>query len=150
MWGQYLTPTPIGWVSEYSLCRMSITRIRRCRTSIPDLIPFPSSTPTPLANFITQEIPTQSNVAVEVAPTAAGDTILYYAQSGDWLPAVASRFGVRVNEITSPKILPEQGFLIPARCSSSPIVWIRRSEYTSAMQIIPDSELVFSATAAGF
>jgi hypothetical protein len=37
--------------------------------------------------------------------------VLYYAQSGDWLPAVAIRFGVDVNEIVSPKVLPEKGLL---------------------------------------
>jgi hypothetical protein len=66
-------------------------------------------TPTFREAFVTQEAtPTAENAALtqENAPT-----LLYYTQSGDWLPAVAIRFGVDVNEIASPKILPEKGLL---------------------------------------
>jgi hypothetical protein len=57
--------------------------------------------PTPTATigevFVTQELasPTQATPA----PTESRPTLLYYAQSGDWLPAVAVRFGVDANEI---------------------------------------------------
>jgi len=57
---------------------------------------------------------------------------------------------VEVNEIASPKVLPEKGFLdsgtlliIPDRRDDS-------VQYTSPLQIIPDGEFVFSATAADF
>ena len=121
--------------------------------SVPDLTfetvtPFPTATATPLINFVTKDVASQP--AVEISPTTDGESILYYAQSGDWLPAVANRFGVSVSEITSPKILPSTGYLdvgtlliIPNRLDAS-------IQYTPAVQVIPDSEVVFSATSAGF
>ena len=61
--------------------------------------------------FVTQEVASLTdNTPV---PTVNTPTILYYAQSGDWLPAVAIRFGVDVNTIASPKVLPEKGLLDP-------------------------------------
>jgi murein DD-endopeptidase MepM/ murein hydrolase activator NlpD len=118
--------------------------------AVPTVTPLPSPTPTPLANFITKEIPTQSTVEVEVSPTVDGNSILYYAQIGDWLPAVASRFGVDVNEIASPKSLPQQGFLDAGTLLIIPDRLDRNIQYTPSLQLIPDSELVYSATSAGY
>lgn len=148
LWGQYLTPTPVGWVPDTPVMAANDPDTPRVETSIPTVTPFPTLTPTPLVNFITREIPTQ--LPAEIAPTLGGETILYYAQSGDWLPAVASRFGVDVNEITSPKILPEQGFIDPGTLLIIPDRLDKTIQYTPSLQLIPDSDLVFSATAAGF
>ena len=91
----------------------------------------PSATPTLPGPFVVEEtttftpVPTvtrESSPTLEVAsvvlestatPTAPtpNPTIMYYTESGDWLPAVAKRFGVEVSEITSPKVLPENGLL---------------------------------------
>lgn len=95
---------------------------------------------------------TQAVTSVIETPIVAVDSqsILYYSQNGDWLPAVAKRFGVDVSGITSPKILPETGFLdtgtlliIPKRQEDS-------VQFTQSLQFIPDSEFVFSATAVDF
>jgi murein DD-endopeptidase MepM/ murein hydrolase activator NlpD len=75
---------------------------------------------------------------------------LYYAQSGDWLPAVAIRFGVDVNAIASPKILPEKGLLDPGTLLIIPDTLDRSLPSTPAVQLIPDNELIFSATAIDF
>lgn len=147
MWGQYLTPTPVGWVPETPVPDVYFTNTPM---PFPTVTPFPTFTPTPLANFVTREIPTQSNIVIEAAPTAADNTILYYAQSGDWLPAVARRFEVGVTEIASPKILSEQGFLDAGTLLLIPDRLDKTIQYTPSLPLIPDSELVYSATAAGF
>lgn len=150
LWGQYLTPTPVGWAPETPVPDVYFTNTPAPEVPFPTVTPFPTFTPTPLANFVTREIPTQSNVLVEAAPTAADNTILYYAQSGDWLPAVARRFEVGVTEIASPKILSEQGFLDPGTLLIIPDRLDKTIQYTPSLPLIPDSELVYSATAAGF
>jgi hypothetical protein len=55
-----------------------------------------------------------------------------------------------VSEVTSPKILPEQGFIDPGTLLIIPNRLDLTTEYTSALQIIPDSEFAFSATALDF
>lgn len=122
LWGQYTTPTPV---------RGSVLTA----TPAPFVVPsdIPSDTPTLEGPFVVDvaatftPVPTVTAVssptpevaalilestatATATAPTA-NPTILYYSQSGDWLPAVARRFGVDVSEITSPKVLPQTGLL---------------------------------------
>lgn len=75
---------------------------------------------------------------------------MYYTQSGDWLPAVAKRFGVEVSEITSPKILPENGLLDAETLLMIPDRRDPTLQYTSPLQLMPDNEVVFSATALDF
>jgi murein DD-endopeptidase MepM/ murein hydrolase activator NlpD len=75
---------------------------------------------------------------------------LYYAQSGDWLPAIAVRFGVDVNEIASPKALPEKELIDPGTLLIIPDTLDRSIPFTPALQMIPDNELVFSASAIDF
>ena len=149
LWGQYLTPTPVGWVSETPIPNVYYTDTSLVDVVVPTVTAIPTSTATPLANFITKEIPTEST-PVELLPTVDGNSILYYAQSGDWLPAVASRFGVSVNEITSPKVLSQTGFIDAGTLLIIPNRLDKTIQYTPALQLIPDGEVVFSATSAGF
>jgi murein DD-endopeptidase MepM/ murein hydrolase activator NlpD len=114
----------------------------------PTVTPFPTSTSTPLANFVTKDVASQP--ADDITPTADGQSILYYAQSGEWLPAVASRFGVSVNEITSPKTISDKGFIDAGTLLIIPNRLDETIQYTPSIQFIPDSEVVFSATSAGF
>jgi murein DD-endopeptidase MepM/ murein hydrolase activator NlpD len=107
-------------------------------------------TPTVSEAFVTQEatslpVPENSSISAE-----NNRTLLYYAQSGDWLPAVAIRFGVDVNEIASPKVLPEKGLLDPGTLLIIPDRLDRSVPFTGALQLIPDNELVFSASAIDF
>jgi hypothetical protein len=85
-----------------------------------------------------------------VSPTIPADAILYYTQSGDWLPAVANRFGVDESEITSPKPVSNKGLLDPGTLLIIPNHRDDTIEYTPGAQLIPDSEIVFSATAVDF
>ena len=147
LWGQYLTPTPVGWIPETSTSTPMPDVI--LDTPIPTNTIIPTSTVTPLANFVTSE-PVLTQPTLEIPTSVPGDTILYYAQSGDWLPAVASRFRVGVNEITSPKILPESGLIDAGTLLIIPDRLDETVEYTSSALLIPDGEVVFSATAVGF
>lgn len=152
LWGQYQTPTPIGWIPDTPSPQPVITY-----TDTPVFVNMdpplssPTSTPTStevMNTFVTQEPAT--SVVIAASPAAQGETILYYAQSGDWLPAVARRFGVSVSDIASPKILSEKGFIDPGTLLIIPDRLDKTIQYTPASQIIPDSEVVFSATAVDF
>ncbi len=80
------------------------------------------------------------------------DSILYYTQAADTLPAVAFRFGVSPEEITSTAPIPETSFLKPGqlliipRESSNP----EPNSLTSDEQLLPDSEFVYSPSASDF
>jgi murein DD-endopeptidase MepM/ murein hydrolase activator NlpD len=73
--------------------------------------------------------------------------LLYYAQSADTLHVVATRFGVQTGEITSPEAIPPTGFINPGQLL---IVPHRLANVTSDTQLIPDSEFVYSPSAANF
>jgi murein DD-endopeptidase MepM/ murein hydrolase activator NlpD len=57
---------------------------------------------------------------------------------------------VGVNEIASPKILPEHGFIDAGTLLIIPDRLDRTIQYTPSLRLIPDGEVVFSAAAAGF
>lgn len=154
LWGQYQTPTPAGGVPSLTPATpfAAIDTPSPANVFISDSFPSPTpeytATPTSLLSAFVTQPPTHT----PEPPTATfpSDSILYYAQSGDWLPAVASRFGVSPNDITSPKILPESGFIDPGTLLFIPNRLDRTVEYTSALQFIPDGEMVYSATALDF
>jgi LasA protease len=151
LWGQYATPTPIGGAPPTLLSSPVPTSIP---TETPaTIIPFAveaTVTPTPTFSeaFITHEA---TSLPENTALSASNNrTLLYYAQSGDWLPAIAVRFGVDVNDIASPKVLPEKGLLDPGTLLIIPDTLDRSVPFTGALQLIPDNELVFSASAIDF
>ena len=148
LWGQYATPTPLGGVPTTS-------------PSIPAIATEPANpfvtqavtntvipTPTFSEAFITQEV--ASLIDSTPVPTAGTPTVLYYAQSGDWLPAVAVRFGVDAGEIVSPRVLPEKGFLDTGTLLIIPDTIDRSLPFTPSLQLIPDNEVIFSATSLDF
>ncbi|HJQ15091.1 MAG TPA: peptidoglycan DD-metalloendopeptidase family protein [Anaerolineales bacterium] len=147
LWGQYATPTPFGGASPTSPPTIVPTYTAEV---ISPLVLQATVTPAPTFQeaFVTQEAtPTAEPTALT---EANAPTRLYYTQSGDWLPAVAIRFGVGVNEIASPKILPEKGLLDPGTLLIIPDTLDRSLPFTPAVQLIPDNELIFSATAVDF
>jgi LasA protease len=73
--------------------------------------------------------------------------ILYYTQAGDTLSAVAVRFGVSPDEITSPEEIPPESFINPNQLL---IIPNRISNATSSVHLLPDSELVYSSSAISF
>lgn len=149
LWGQYLTPTAPGSMAFSPITAPSATATA-LGPFVPEVMPTETAVPTVTSEaFVT---PPVTDTAVESTLTNAtpAPTILYYAQSGDWLPAVAKRFGVDVNEIASPKVLPEKGLLDPGTLLIIPDRRDTNAQYSSPLQLLPDSEVVFSATAIGF
>lgn len=73
--------------------------------------------------------------------------ILYYAQAADSLPVVAIRFGVDPAEITSPDSIPATEFIDPGQLLVIPS---RLPATTRSEKLIPDSEVVYSPSAADF
>lgn len=90
----------------------------------------PTSTPEPPSGTITPAPP-----------------ILYYSQSGDTLPAVAYRFGVANDEITSTQLIPATGLIQPGTLLVIPSVLGTTGPTEIAM---PDSEVVYSPSALDF
>lgn len=149
LWGQYSTPTPIGGVPPTA---SPVPQIIPTETPIPiDPLSFGLTT-TYTPTVMNDAFITQVATSVIDTPTLAanGQSILYYSQNGDWLPAVAKRFGVEVSEITSPKILPEKGFLDTGTLLIIPDRHDDSVQFTQSVQFIPDSEFVFSAAAVDF
>lgn len=93
--------------------------------------------------------PAASATPITQLPTETVDSlpILYNAQAGDTLQAVAVRFGVSPAEITSPQPLPEKALLQPGQLL---IIPRRLANTTAAERILPDSDLVYSPSAADF
>lgn len=148
LWGQYPTPTAPGGASPTLSPAPTIAVTRTPEPPVVQSTETAVPTPTLGEVFITQEV--SSLIENTPVPTALRPTGLYYAQSGDWLPAVAIRFGVDVNAITSPKVLPATGLLDPGTLLIIPDTLDRSLPFTPAAQLIPDNELIFSATAVDF
>ncbi|MDP2777971.1 MAG: hypothetical protein Q8O48_10050, partial [Anaerolineales bacterium] len=117
-----------------------------------DPIIFPTSTPPSLVEASASQTPTPAGISALIVPTSTSSynsaPFLYYAQSGDMLPAVASRFGVKENEITSDADLTKTTLIDPGTLLVMPN---RITEPTTPnIQILPDAEVVFSLTSVDF
>jgi len=99
------------------------------------------STPTPAINSTSTFKPTST------ARPANDGPLLYYAQAGDTLDALAVRFGVDVDEIHSSEPLPERGFINPNQLMIIPQQFTNTTDST---HLLPDSELVDSLSSVGF
>lgn len=107
---------------------------------------FPSATASPTRS------PAPSPMAILTAtpnlpPTADGPLYQYTSQSGDWLPAVARRFGVSEQEVYALVSLSQEGLISPGTTLFIPA---RLGETSPFQRLLPDSEYVLSATAADF
>lgn len=107
--------------------------------------PLPTATP-----LLVTEPAAPSPTPVPATPTANpvnDGPILYYTQAGDTLQAVAVRFHVSPEEITSPQPIPTRGFIDPNQLLLIPR---RLSNTTSSTHLLPDSEFVFSLSSIGY
>jgi murein DD-endopeptidase MepM/ murein hydrolase activator NlpD len=149
LWGTYSTPTsdsffPTLFVPEPQPATASPTLTPRptsTYTLTPTLIPLQSSTAL---------TPFNGTPALEgtLTPTFDVPATLYYSQSGDDLKGLAKRFNVDPSEIRSDSSLPQIGLIAPGTLLVIPD---RITEKTTPnIQILPDSEVVFSATALDF
>lgn len=108
-------------------------------------------TPHPFENLATAApgqtaVPPQPTAPVQLPP-AAGEPYLYFTQSGDTLAAVAAHFEVDPGEIAAGGPLSEQGYLPPGTALGIPFR-LPPAAYPNAL--LPDSEVVYSPSAAGF
>jgi murein DD-endopeptidase MepM/ murein hydrolase activator NlpD len=87
-------------------------------------------------------------IPTAMPPTSgAGQGIFYYTQSGDTLPAIASRFGVASEEITAQIPIPPTNLLDPGTLL---VVPDRLGQTTPSVRTIPDAEVVFSPASLDF
>jgi murein DD-endopeptidase MepM/ murein hydrolase activator NlpD len=121
-----------------------------------DPIIFPTSTVPPFIetkNAVTPSAtPTEKSIAKTPSETPAplndAAPFLYYAQSGDMLPAVAERFNVDETEIISDADLSKTTLIDPGTLLVIPN---RINEATTPnIQLLPDAEFVYSAAALDF
>ncbi len=105
-----------------------------------------SQNPTPtlaLSPTETMPLPTQA----QIVPPSQDTHILYYVNGGDSLPVVSLRFGVDIQEITSPDPINKTGLLPPGQLL---IIPNHLSETSSSVKLMPDSETVFSPSTLDF
>lgn len=108
------------------------------------------STPALQETLIPTTVVQATEAALQAPPTITPTErppILYYTQAGDTLDALSVRFGVQVNEITSPEPLVQKGLFDPGQLLLIPQ---RLDKTTSDRQVLPDSEVVDSPSAANF
>ena len=145
IWGVPSTPTPSSLTEEAPLFDPFVVHdspiVFPTSTTPPFIETEAAFTPTPLTEESTP-VPVVNEPASDAAP------FLYYAQSGDMLSAVANRFGVEETEIISDADLTKTTLIAPGTLLVIPN---RINEPTTPNeQVIPDSEIVFSATALDF
>lgn len=121
--------TPVGQI-ETVLSVTPVVAATPRQTLTPVLI-MPTYTLTPIPT----KTPTQS------------PPLQYVTQSGDTLPALAVRFGVDAELITSDKPIPAAGFLNPGQILIIPNVV---GETGPKDLLLPDTEIVYSPTSVGF
>lgn len=80
-------------------------------------------------------------------PASDDKYILYYTIAGDSLSVVSLRFGVDVEEITSPDPIEEEGLISPGQLL---IIPNNLEETSSSSKLLPDSEVTFSPSTIDF
>ena len=110
-------------------------------TAIPPTPETAATATLPPSDPSSQPSATPEIYVVDTAP------ILYYAQAADTLKVVAIRFGVQAAEITSSEPILETGFINPGQL----LIFPRRfTNTTASQQLLPDSEVIYSPSAANF
>lgn len=116
----------------------------------PTPIPPPNqytATSTALPPRTSQEAAAQTAESKNAPQPTPRPPILYYTQAGDTLDALAIRYNVRVEEISSPDTIPAAGFIDPGKLLLIPQ---RLENVSNSEHIIPDSEIVYSPSALEF
>ena len=124
-----LPSTVIGTASESALIPLSENLIHS----------------TASASVTSSPLPPLSQPQEQRSPSTSG--VIYYAQAGDSLKALSSRFALNTQAFTSNTAIPEKGFLAPGQ---KLIVDTSLSENNFHPRLIPDSEVVYSPSAAEF
>jgi hypothetical protein len=148
-----LEPSPTATAEETLPAAPSLTPTD---TALPTEAPPTAAPPTETPLVETPPAPAATDAMPLLAPTGSAtpeiyvvDTapILYYAQAADTLKTVGVRFGVLPQEITSSEPIAETGFINPGQLL---IIPKRLTNTTSSQHLLPDSEVVYSPSAATF
>jgi LasA protease len=107
----------------------------------------PDGTPDATQQWVDRRPETGLTAVPSGGPQAGELPIMYYAQAADTLPVLATRFGVAPEEITSADPIPETAYLTPGQLLFIPA---RLGETTADERLLPDSEVVYSPSAADF
>ncbi len=145
------------WLISVLACSqtyLSQAEIAATAGSLPTLPVIPPTQAATQTQTSTVEISSavSSTPTVHVTPTldplaTPKPPILYYTQAGDTLASITGRFGVTADRITSEEPLPEKGLIRP---NVLLIIPDYLGETTSATMVMPDSEVVYSPSEAGF
>lgn len=115
------------------------------------VIPGVTLAPAAEATTVSQPEPTAVLVPTvdQPRPTVDPETtpVIYYAQSGDSLKTVSARFGVDPSAIISPDPIQTSGFLPYNQLLIIPHGLVNT---TTEIRLLPDSELIYSASALDF
>jgi LysM repeat protein len=148
------TPAPLKPTATFADIPTVPVPVLETETPVPQptdtvatLVPTSQVTQTSLPGHI----PTAS-ASITLPPPSANNPnekppILYYAQSGDTLSAVAVRFGVKTEQILSPQTIPAQTLITPGQVLVIPDVLENIGPNEA---IFPDSEIVYSPSAVDF
>ncbi|MEJ2758288.1 MAG: LysM domain-containing protein [Anaerolineales bacterium] len=148
----YITPASLTETAQFTPENTLLPTVQFIRPTSTET-PLPTATatmdpslasPTPIF-----DTPTPSPTPQPTATQIAADTkpLQYFAQSGDTLMGLATRFNVHPFEIVSDKSIPDSGFISPGQMLMIPL---RLVTTTSNWQILPDSEVVFSPSTIDF
>ena len=151
LWLAGCTAAPAAWLppSGPDSGRLELNSLPVAETAAPapQVLTQEAATPDATAQWVDRR-PQTGRTAVPSGGPQTGDVpILYYAQAADTLPVVARRFGVDPAEITSADPIPKTAYLTPGQLLFIPT---RLGETTSAERLLPDSEVVYSPSAADF
>lgn len=143
-----------GYVSPAQLTSTALVNPPAAVTLPPTLTPTETLAPVPPTETSLPTFTEMPAITETPAPThtldpnaTARPPIQYYTQSGDTLPSITGRFGVTAEQIKSSETIPATGLINPGILLVIPDVL---ENVTSPLKIMPDSEVVYSPSAASF
>ena len=151
----------LAWLSTAQACNFPLFALRpgavgveqfRLTLTALSLPTSPGATPVPAVTGVLAQTPItgqQPGTPPPPAPTSAliDNVYVYPVQSGDTLESVAARFSVETALITSSQPVPAGVYLPPGQVLYIPN---RLGELAGLPPVMPDSEVVYSPSSAGF
>ena len=135
------------WLFSVLSCNLPALSLGDPGNALPTLEPT-ATVYVPAMQSTAYFVGTQTNDTPTPAPTRTNaPPVMYYAQSGDSLAALAARFGVSTSDIKSPDPIPANGLL---RISQLFLIPRNVGETSPSTEILPDSEVVFSPSTLDF
>ncbi|MBN1303459.1 MAG: peptidoglycan DD-metalloendopeptidase family protein [Anaerolineales bacterium] len=144
IWGVKFTPTP---GSNTTRVQAQLIPPTHTPTQIYTATPPGLSKQSPTATFTATPTKSIQVTSPPLSPDPNAENILYYSQSGDTLNSVAAHFGIDAANIHVNGTVPEEGLINPETLMIIPDVL---GETSPSLLIMPDSEIVYSATALNF